>query len=52
MTVTPEAIPPPKEETKQPNYNPLESLFYFGYAESDVIEIYKDEEKMKKIIWN
>jgi hypothetical protein len=44
MTSTPEAIPPPKKEAKEPKYDPLESLFYYGYAESDVIEIYKDEE--------
>lgn len=49
MTTAPEQSLPPenkKENKKQSKiaFNPLENLFNFGYAESDVIEIFSDEE--------
>ena len=47
MTVNPQQLPPPekkKKEQKPAVYNPLENLFHFGYAESDVIEIFSDKE--------
>jgi hypothetical protein len=49
MTVTAaKSTPPPKKKKKQQKlveHNPLESLFHYGYAESDVIDIFSDEER-------
>ena len=47
MTATPETVQSVVNSNKKPlstkEYHPLESLFYLGYAESSVIEVYKDD---------
>jgi hypothetical protein len=51
MTVKPEAVSPPKPPKDQKDlpeelsleFHPLENLFYLGYAESPIIEVFKED---------
>lgn len=53
MTAVPEQIPQSNTKENKPDVvkelHPLESLFYLGYAESPVIEVYKDDKVELKV---